>query len=53
MTDDPTLIEALEPTLWNAGVTAHVELTGEVVVEVLAPDPMPLTPVDLIQPYSI
>ena len=42
--DDAPCIEELEPVFWNGGVTAHIEPTGEIVVDVVAPDPMPLTP---------
>ena len=52
MTDEDTgpVIEDIEPVFWNGGVTAHVE-QGNVVVEVFAPDPMPLTPHPFIPSY--
>lgn len=46
--DDSPCIEDIEPVFWNAGVTAHIEPSGQVMVEVLAPDPMPLTPIPFI-----
>lgn len=42
--DDRPCIEDIEPIFWNGGVTAHIEPTGEVVVELRDCDPMPLTP---------
>lgn len=51
MDDEPILIEEIEPVFWNGGVTGRVEPNGSIAVEVVAPDPQPLTPHPPIPSY--